>query len=46
MSQSYKMPLETATAEFTEKKSRFIAFISPVSSEDEAIRCMRVLSGF
>lgn len=33
----YKLPIQTATTEFTEKKSRFISDISPVSSEEEAL---------
>jgi len=31
------MPLRAAEAEFTEKKSRFICYVSPVSTEDEAL---------
>jgi len=31
------MPLRVAEAEFTEKKSRFICYVSPVSTEDEAL---------
>lgn len=34
---SYKLPLRTASVEFTEKKSRFIGHIARVSSEDEAV---------
>ena len=34
--QPYKMPLGAATADFTEKKSRFICNIAPVSTEEEA----------
>ena len=45
MSQSYKLPLEAASAEFAEKKSRFIASISPVSSEDEALSFLRAVRG-
>ena len=33
----YKLPLIAAETEFTEKKSRFISNISPVSTEEEAI---------
>ena len=36
--EQYKLPLRAAEAEFTEKKSRFIGSIAPVSSEAEA-RC-------
>jgi uncharacterized YigZ family protein len=32
----YKLPLQAAEAEFTEKKSRFIGCISPVASEEKA----------
>ena len=32
----YKLPLREAQAEFTEKKSRFIGHIKPISTEDEA----------
>jgi len=41
MSKSYKLPLKAATSEFTEKKSRFISNVSPVSSEDEALSFLR-----
>jgi len=34
--EQYKVPLHKAVAEFTEKKSRFISNIMPVSSEEEA----------
>ena len=37
----YKLPLRAAQAEFTEKKSRFIGNISPVSSEGEALSFLR-----
>jgi len=43
--EQYKVPLRGATTEFTEKKSRFISDIGPVSTENEArafletIRC-------
>ena len=37
----YKLPLRAAEAEFTEKKSRFIGCISPVSSEGEALAFLR-----
>jgi len=37
----YKLPLSPANAEFTEKKSRFIAHITPVSSEEEALAFLR-----
>ena len=40
-SQSYKLPLKAVTAEFTEKKSRFIAHVTPVASEDEALSFLR-----
>jgi len=33
----YKVPLRPAISEFTEKKSRFICHIEPVSSEEEAL---------
>jgi len=39
--QPYKLPLCAATSEFTEKKSRFISSISPVSSEGEALAFLR-----
>jgi uncharacterized YigZ family protein len=32
----YKLPLRAAEADFTEKKSRFIGYVSPVASEEEA----------
>ncbi len=35
--QPYKCPLTIASAEFTEKKSRFIGNISPVDNEEEAL---------
>ena len=37
MAQPYKLPLRAAEVEFTEKKSRFISHIAPVSSEAEAL---------
>ena len=37
----YKLPLRAAEAEFTEKKSRFISNISPVSAEAEALEFLR-----
>ena len=37
MAKPYKRPLRLASAEFTEKKSRFIGSISPASSEEEAL---------
>ena len=37
MAQPYKTPLRAAEVEFTEKKSRFISHIAPVSSEVKAI---------
>ena len=43
MNQSYKLPLKAATAEFTEKKSRFIAHLTPISSEDEALSFLRLI---
>ena len=39
----YKLPLRAAEAEFTEKKSRFISSISPVSSEEEALIFMSLI---
>jgi len=33
----YKLPLRPAISEFTERKSRFISHIAPVSSEEEAL---------
>jgi len=39
--QPYKLPIRAATAEFLEKKSRFIAHIMPVSSEEEALVFLR-----
>lgn len=36
MSESYKILYEEATAEIVEKKSRFIAYLKPVNSEEEA----------
>jgi len=39
--ESYKLPNSAAEAEFTEKKSRFISNITPVSSEDEALAFLR-----
>lgn len=33
----YKTAKDFGTAEFVEKKSRFIGYVSPVSSEDEAV---------
>ena len=41
MTQAYKLPIMIATADFTEKKSRFIANISPVSTEEEALDFLR-----
>jgi len=32
----YQLPLKEAQAEFTEKKSRFIGYIAPVATENEA----------
>jgi len=37
----YKLPLRAACAEFTEKKSRFISHITPVSSGEEALAFLR-----
>ena len=37
----YKLPLRSATAEFIEKKSRFIAYISPAATEEEALAFLR-----
>ena len=42
---SYKLPLKVATAEFIEKKSRFIAHVTPVASEDEALSFLRDIRG-
>ena len=39
--ETYKVPLATATADFTEKKSRFISNVAPVSSDDEALDFLR-----
>jgi uncharacterized YigZ family protein len=39
----YKCPLRAAEAEFTEKKSRFIGQITPVSSEEEALSFLRAV---
>ena len=39
--ESYKLPGTAAEAEFTEKKSRFICSIAPVSSEGEALAFLR-----
>ena len=36
MGERYKILYEEATAEFVEKKSRFIAYLKPVNSEEEA----------
>ena len=36
MAESYKILYEEATAEIVEKKSRFIAYLKPVNTEDEA----------
>lgn len=33
----YKTVKKTSSAEFTEKKSRFIGYVSPVRTEEEAI---------
>jgi len=41
MLEPYKLPLKTAEAEFTEKKSRFIGHIAPVSSMEEAAAFLR-----
>ncbi|MCL2003763.1 MAG: YigZ family protein [Oscillospiraceae bacterium] len=43
MIKPYKLPLRAAQAEFTEKKSRFIGHISPVSSEEEALSFLRAI---
>jgi uncharacterized YigZ family protein len=37
----YKLPLCCATAEFVEKKSRFISYISPAASEEDALAYLR-----
>ena len=39
----YKLPQRCATAEFTEKKSRFISQISPSASEEEALAFLRAI---
>ena len=39
--ENYKLPLCIAEAEFTEKKSRFIGKLSPVSSEEEALSFLK-----
>ena len=39
--ESYKLPLLVAQAEFIEKKSRFISYISPITTEDEALAFLR-----
>ena len=41
MTKPYKLPLKEAQAEFVEKKSRFIANISPVASNQEALDFLR-----
>ena len=41
MIKSFNLPLRLAEVEFTEKKSRFISSISPVSSEEEALAFLR-----
>ena len=41
MIEPYKLPLCAADAEFTERKSRFISYITPVSSEEEALAFLR-----
>lgn len=43
MLQEYKTILNIATAEFEEKKSRFIANVKPVSNEEEAIEFINSL---
>ena len=43
MSNSYNLPLAAAEVEFTEKKSRFISSIKPVSSEEEALDFLRTI---
>lgn len=40
---AYKLPLRAAEAEFEEKRSRFIARITPVSSEGEAAAFLRAV---
>ena len=45
MANQYKLPLYAAIAEFTEKKSRFISSISPVSSEEEALSFLGSIRG-
>ena len=39
--ESYRLPLRAAETEFKEKKSRFISYIAPVSSEGEALDFLR-----
>ena len=41
MSTGYKLPLRNAEAEFIEKKSRFISYIAPVSTADDALAFLR-----
>jgi len=41
----YKIPLQAAVFEFTEKKSRFISRVSPVSSEEEALAFLSSIRG-
>ena len=43
--EQYKVPLRKAGAEFTEKKSRFISAVSPVSSEGEAREILESIRG-
>ena len=39
--EQYKLPGIAAEAEFTEKKSRFIGYLTPISSESDALSCLR-----
>ena len=39
----YKLPIRAATAEFTEKKSRFIAHICTAATEEEALSFLRAI---
>jgi len=43
--EQYKVPLQGATTEFTEKKSRFISDIAPVSTENEARAFLETIRG-
>ena len=45
MTKPYKLPLHAAESEFTERKSRFIGHITPVSNEEEALNFLRSIRG-